>query len=211
MIRRSHPFLCLFVFVFPLWAEEERPPTVITSHTLEMEGTEERNYFYFRENVEVRGNNLRISCDSLTVTARRSGDQSAAIGEIGPIESIVAVGSVEIHQAGRSAFAGKAEVDPVAGTVTLSENPRIVDDEVEVEGYQFVLKKGEKKFISVPDPNAPAEKPSRSVVRLGGLPDLGFNQEEDEIEPPVTEPVPEPSGTGKAGAEPPAGEAEPDE
>jgi lipopolysaccharide export system protein LptA len=155
--------------------------TVITSLHLEMQGTAEKNYFYFTGDVKVKGTNLEILCDDLTVISLREGPEGATIGTIGSIDKILAIGSVEIHQAGRSAFAGRAEVNPQAGTVVLSENPRIVDDEVEVEGYQFVLHKGDKKFESIPDPNAPAEAPSRSVVRLGAMPDLGFDQDEEAI------------------------------
>jgi len=155
--------------------------TVITSDTLEMQGSGDRNHFYFRDNVHVVGTNLEIRCDELTVVAGRGGDDEATIGEIGAIESIVAVGNVEIHQAGRSAYAGRAEVDPQEGTVTLSQNPRIVDGEVEVEGFMFVLYKDQKTFKSIPDPFPSEGKPSRSVVRLGELPDLGFDQPEEEI------------------------------
>ena len=161
--------------------EEVTEPTIITSKRLEMQGTEERNYFYFSGEVLVKGTNLEIRCDELTVVSMREGPEGATIGDIGAIDQIVAQGSVEIHQAGRSAYAGRAEVDPVAGTVTLSENPRIIDRDVEVSGYQFVLHKDERKFVSVPDPNAPADRPSRSVVSLGAMPDLGFNQEEADI------------------------------
>jgi len=155
--------------------------TVITSVRLEMQGTEDRNYFYFTEDVRVRGTNLDMRCNELTVVAMREGADIGAVGEIGAIEKIVALGRVEIHQAGRSAFAGRAEVNPSKGTVTLMDSPRIVDGEVEVEGYQFVLHRGEKKFESIPDPNAPHDEPGRSVVRLGAMPDLGFDQPEEQI------------------------------
>jgi lipopolysaccharide export system protein LptA len=155
--------------------------TVITSLHLEMQGTAEKNYFYFTGDVRVKGTNLEILCDDLTVISLREGPEGATIGTIGSIDKILASGSVEIHQAGRSAYAGLAEVNPQVGTVVLSQNPRIVDDEVEVEGYQFVLHKGDKKFESIPDPNAPTDAPSRSVVRLGAMPDLGFDQEEEAI------------------------------
>jgi len=159
----------------------ELQTTLITSERLEMQGTAERNYFYFTGEVEVKGTNLQILCEELTVVARREGPAEATIGRLDAIDGITARGKVEIHQAGRSAYAGLAEVDPRAGTVTLSEEPRIVDGDVEVEGYQFVLHKGEKKFESIPDPNAAPDEPSRSVVRLGAMPDLGFDQEEAEI------------------------------
>ncbi len=155
--------------------------TVITSQHLEMQGTAAKNYFYFSNNVEVKGTNLQILCDELTVVALREGPSGATIGSIGAIEEINARGSVEIHQAGRSAYAGRAEVNPKAGTVVLSESPKIVDGEVEISGYQFVLHRGEKKFESVPDPNAPPDQGPRSVVSLGAMPDLGFDQEEEAI------------------------------
>ena len=176
-------------------AEEKKPAqtTVITSLHLEMQGTPKKNYFYFTGEVLVKGTNLEIRCDELTVTSFREGPEGAMIGNIGAIEQIVASGNVVINQAGRSAYAGRADVDPKGGTVVLSDNPRIVDDEVEVEGFQFVLHRGEKKFESVPDPNAPKDEPSRSVVRLGSMPDLGFDQEEesitvdDQIDAPIEE------------------------
>lgn len=174
--------LVVFVIVLPLGAQSsELRETIITSERLEMQGTPSRNYFYFTGDVKVAGTNLEILCDELTIVAMRKGEEAATIGEIDAITGITARGSVEIHQAGRSAFAGLAQVDPKAGTVTLSESPRIVDGEVEVEGYQFVLHKGDRKFESIPDPNAQAEAPSRSVVRLGAMPDLGFDQTEEDI------------------------------
>lgn len=175
--------------LLPAAEGEEESPTLITSQHLEMQGSVDRNFFYFSGSVEVSGTNLRILCDELTVTSLREGPDGATIGNIRAIESIVASGSVEIHQAGRSAYAQRAEVDPKAGTVVLSGSPRILDGEVAIEGYQFILNKGERKFVSVPDPNAPASEPSRSVVRLGAMPDLGFDQEEaaitvdDQIQP----------------------------
>jgi lipopolysaccharide export system protein LptA len=176
--------------------DEALANTLITSERLEMQGTPGRNYFYFTGAVEVKGTNLQILCDELTVVAGRDGPDDATIGRIGAIEQIIARGSVAIHQAGRSAYAGKAEVNPRVGTVTLSDNPRIVDGEVEVEGFQFVLHKGERKFESVPDPNAPPEQPSRSVVRLGAMPDLGFDQKEEAVT------VPGLPGADAAGGEP---------
>lgn len=172
------------ILLLPQLAQAVMDRTVITSETVEMQGTESRNYFYFRNSVVVEGINLELRCDELTVvsTRRPGGDDGETVGEIGSIESIVAVGNVEIYQAGRSAFAGRAEVNPAEGTVTLKENPRIVDRDVEVQGYQFVLNQGERRFQSIPDPNAPADRPSRSVVRLGALPDLGFDQDEETIE-----------------------------
>jgi lipopolysaccharide export system protein LptA len=185
-MKRTPPLLTFFwtILLLGVPALGQAPErTTITSETLELQGTDERNFFHFRTDVEVRGTNLEISCDELTVIAFRSAPAAVteAIGEIGAIESILAVGNVRIRQEGRTAYAGRAEVNPVAGTVTLSESPRIVDGDVEIEGYQFVLFRDQRRFQSIPDPNAPPGQPSRSVVRLGELPDLGFSQAEDTI------------------------------
>src|SRR5690554_5972596 len=103
-----------------LSAQQAQPPrTVIDSDTLEMQGTDAHNYFYFRGQVRVSGDQLEITCDELVVTATRGGDPAATVGEIGAIESIVASGNVHIFQGGRQAIAGRAEVDPRGGTVTL--------------------------------------------------------------------------------------------
>lgn len=191
---------------------QEVQNTLITSNHLEMQGTEDKNYFYFKGAVEVKGTNLQILCEELTVVAFREGSDTATIGNIGALEKIVARGGVEIHQAGRSAYAGKAEVNPAEGTVVLSEEPRVVDGDVEVSGYQFVLHKGDRKFESIPDPNAPIGQPSRSVVRLGAMPDLGFDQEEETVtvDDRIQEsPVPE-EATVPGQTTPEAGEGGPD-
>lgn len=191
---KYHPVLFFLLWgVLALHHGYAAERTVITSDSLEMQGTEERNFFFFRSNVVVLGTNLEIRCDELTVIAGRQGADDATVGEIGAIERIIAVGNVQIHQAGRSAFCGQAEVDPRAGTVTLSGNPRVVDRDVEIEGYMFILHRDQRRFQSIPDPNAPASAPSRSVVRLGALPDLGFSQDEATIDipaPTIEVPVP---------------------
>lgn len=181
------------------------PRTVINSDTLEMQGTDERNYFYFRGDVHVTGNDLEIRCNELTVTAARTGGIDDTVGEIGAIESIIAQGDVEIQQAGRRAVAGRAEVDPVKGTVVLSDNPRLIDGEVEVEGYQFVFYRDDRRVQTIADPNPPPDRPgTRSRVTLGALSANVFDQPEESITvrermgtlPPVQIEVPE-AGSGE--------------
>lgn len=208
------PLLCLTLLAFgaslPAIAQDaEGPRTVIDSDSLEMQGTGERNFFYFRGNVHVSGQNLEIHCENLVITASRGGDEDATVGEIGAIERIVASGDVEIQQAGRRAVAGRAEVDPVEGTITLSENPRIIDGEVEVEGYAFVFYKDDKRIETIADPDATPDQPSRSRVSLGALPEIDFAQPEEEIT--VLGRVAAP-GAGEEPDDPDTGsEAEPDE
>jgi len=170
--------------VWVFWAGvsfAEEGKTVITSGTLEMQGTEDRNHFYFKGGVEVIGAELTIICDELVVIAFRDGDAGAAVGEIGAIESILAEGHVVIEQAGRKATAGRAEVNPVKGTVTLSKHPKIIDNDVEVEGYQFVIHTADKRVETIADPNASPDQPSRSKVTLSGIKQMDFSQSVDSI------------------------------
>lgn len=177
----SLALLAVVPFV-PLGAQDAAPPrTVIDADTLEMQGTDDRNYFYFRGNVHVSGDQLEIKCHELVITATRGGETDATVGEIGAIERIVASGEVHITQAGRQALAQRAEVDPSGGTVTLSGSPRIIDDKVEVEGYQFVFHTEDRRIETVADPDATPERPSRSRVSLSSLPPIGFSQPEEQI------------------------------
>lgn len=126
----------------------------------------------------VSATNLEISCDRLEVLADRTGGDPDGMGEIGTIRAITAIGNVIITQEGRTAYAGRADVDPVDGIVVLSESPRVVDNEVEVTGWKFVLERGKRTFKVIPDPNAAPGQGQRSKVSLGALPDLGFSQDD---------------------------------
>ncbi len=166
--------------------------TVIVSDHLEMRSTEEKNYFYFRENVRVEATNLVVESNLLEVVALREGqadDLDATVGEIGAIDSIIATGNVAIYQAGREAHAGRAEVLPRAGRVILSDSPRVLDGDTEVTGWQIVLNKGDRQVTVVPNPDAKAENNQRPTITLGGsaLPDLGFDENEESETSPVEE------------------------
>ena len=153
--------------------EEVGPATVVQSDILELESGPMLNKFYFRENVRVSGNNIIVTCDSLEVVANRgSGETGAVIGELGSIETIVAYGNVHITQAGRHAYAGKAEVFPREERVVLSQAPKIVDDGAEVTGWRIILLKGERRAVVESDPASGNQRPT---VTLDALPDLGYD------------------------------------
>ncbi len=170
----------LFAAMVPVGGQSG-PATVINSETLEMRGTEQRNFFYFQGTVHVRGEDVEIHCDELEVVSAREGDADATIGEIGAIERIVATGAVRIHQAGREARAGKAVMNPREGSVVLSEDPRIIDGETEVTGWQIVLARDRSiRVLQDPEDPAPGSERRRATVILGGqLPDLRFDRAED--------------------------------
>ncbi len=170
-------------------AEESAQPaetTVIVSDHLQMKSTEDKNYFYFDQNVQVEATNLVVKSDRMEIIALRENqenDPDATVGEIGAIESIVATGNVEIFQTGRIAYAGRAEVLPREGKVVLSDSPRVVDGETEISGWQIVLNKGERQVTVLPNPDKQASEADRErpTITLGGgaLPDLGFEEVEE--------------------------------
>lgn len=163
--------------------------TIIDSVSLQMKGMEDRNYFTFTDDVRVKNQNLTMTCDSLEVISLRGGDENATVGQIGAIESIIAVGNVVIQQADRVAYAGKAEVDPNTGSVILSENPRIVDSQAVVSGWKIILNKGDKIAKVLPSP-AGSLISTRSTVTLSGdaLPDMTY----DNTPPPAPKEEPAP-------------------
>ena len=169
--------------------ESDQPPdsTVIVSDHMQMRSTEEKNFFYFDQNVQVEATNLVVKSDRMEIIALRESqedDPDATVGEIGAIESIVATGNVEIYQAGRVAYAGRAEVLPREGKVVLSESPRVVDGETEIAGWKIVLNKGERQVTVFPNPDEQTADRERPTITLGGgaLPDLGFEGDREEIE-----------------------------
>ena len=154
------------------------PKTVIQSDSLEMHSGQERNYFFFRDEVRVEGTNLIVTCDLLEVVARREGvgdDPDAIIGQFGAIESIVASGKVEIWQAGRRAEAGRAQVLPHEGRVVLTEGPRVYDGQGEVSGWRITLLQDERRALVEADPGLVGD---RATVILSELPDLGYEDDE---------------------------------
>ena len=154
------------------------PLTVVRSESLEMKSTPVENFFYFSDNVTITGNNLLVKCDNLEVIASRTGDAEATIGQIGVIKKIVAIGSVEIYQAGRAAIAGRAELLPDENKIILTDSPRILDKKAVVSGWRITLLKGKRMAIVENNPGADSE--DRPTVVLDALPDLGFKKEEKE-------------------------------
>lgn len=156
----------------------EGPKTVIQSRSLEMRSSEVQNYFLFRDEVRVEGTNLLVTCNLLEVVALREevdGDPDATIGQFGAIESIVAIGNVEIRQSERRAQAGRAQVLPHEGQVILTEGPRVYDGQGEVSGWKITLLRDEQRALVETDPDRAED---RVTIVLSELPDLGYKDEE---------------------------------
>ena len=162
-------------------AKDALSRSTIDSDTLEMQGTEKNNYFYFGGNVHVVGTDLEINCDELTVRAKRGGDEKSTVGELGAVEEIVAVGNVRINQAGRVATAGRVVVDPVKGTIHFLEKPVIVQGDMEASAYGFVFYTNDKRLEALNPPGFQPGKEGRSKISLSAMPKITFDLPEDSV------------------------------
>lgn len=158
--------------------------TIIEADYAELVSTDEENFFTFKDNVEVIGNKLIVKCDYLEVLTDRTGSTDETVGEIGSILSIVAVNNVEVYQAGRQAFCGRAVVYPREEKVVLYENPIVMDSEASVTGCIIELLKGEQKARVIPCDDAgnpeiqkPGQPKKRATITLDGIQDISPDSE----------------------------------
>lgn len=154
--------------------------THIESRELELIGEEQETVFIFRDEVKVTGTNLTVTCTRLEVRTRKIGEQDNSFGQIGPIVSIKAMGNVEIRQSGRIATAEQAELYPEEGRILLTGNPVVRDRQGEVSGKRIVLMRDQRRAIVEGGEN-------RARVRLGQLPNLGFQEQEESASPATGE------------------------
>jgi lipopolysaccharide export system protein LptA len=187
------PTLLLALLTAPglLTAADKKPaaasvPTVITSTSFEMWSTDTETRSIFKENVIVTGNNLRLTCDKLDVTAVRmlgKDDKNAAIPTVEKFKTLVATGNVHIMQGNREVTCGKAEVFPGEDRVVLTEKPVVIDNDgpYVATGDRIVLLRGERRIFG-------------DNIRLQGpaIRDLGFDKDN-----PVQAPAPLPRPTAK--------------
>lgn len=159
-------------------------PTVITSTKMEMWSTDTETRSVFEKNVVVTGNNLRITCDKLDVTAIRLDDVKNKDSTLGPLEkfkTLIATGNVHIVQGDREVTCGRAEVFPGEDRVVLTEKPVVIDQSgpYVATGDRIVLMRGERRIFGdnvrlqgppVRDLGYDKDKPMQSPVALPKLP-----------------------------------------
>lgn len=186
------PLLLLALLAAPglLNAADKKPaapvPTVITSTSMEMWSTETETRSIFQENVTVTGNNLRLTCDKLDVTAVRlvgkdaQAEKNATLPSLEKFKTLVATGKVHIVQGDREVTCGRAEVFPGEDRIVLTEKPVVIDNvgPYVATGDRIVLLRGERRIFG-------------ENIRLQGPPirDLGFEKEKP-IQAPASLPRP---------------------
>jgi lipopolysaccharide export system protein LptA len=135
----------------------------------------------FRNKVVVTGNNLKLTCDFLTVVAvRKGGDPAAAIGKYGYFKSLVATGHVRIVQGDREATCGRAEIFPGEDKIILSEKvgdalPRVrsLDDQYSAEGPRVILYRGQRRAVI----EGEGEHGPGTRITLPAIKDLGYDKD----------------------------------
>ena len=184
------PALLLALLSAPalLTAADKKPaaasvPTVITSTSMEMWSTDTETRSIFKENVTVTGNNLRLTCDKLDVTAVRilgKDDKNATLPAVEKFKTLVATGKVHIVQGDREVTCGKAEVFPGEDRVVLTEKPVVIDNDgpYVATGDRIVLLRGERRIFG-------------DNIRLQGpaIRDLGFEKDKP-VQAPAALPRP---------------------
>ena len=186
--RLSALLLALLSAPALLTAADKKPaaasvPTVITSTSMEMWSTDTETRSIFKENVTVTGNNLRLTCDKLDVTAVRilgKDDKNATLPAVEKFKTLVATGKVHIVQGDREVTCGRAEVFPGEDRVVLTEKPVVIDNDgpYVATGDRIVLLRGERRIFG-------------DNIRLQGpaIRDLGFEKDKP-VQAPAALPRP---------------------
>jgi len=116
----------------------------LTVNADEMSFSNQTGVLGFSGNVRVDRNGMRMEARRVTVTLERGGAGEGAgdgggSAEKRKIRRMVAEGDVHFSYGDRTATAGRAEYDPVAGTVVLTEKPRVTEPTMTVEGKRITI------------------------------------------------------------------------
>lgn len=106
----------------------------------------ENDTYLFENNVSITGTDFGASCQSIEVSIAKS-----KIGKL-QIAQISLIKDLKITQGGRTATAGRADINPVLETVSLTENPVVQnEDGSRAMGTRMVYTRG-KQNISIENP-----------------------------------------------------------
>jgi lipopolysaccharide transport protein LptA len=111
----------------------EGGPLTVTAD--EMSFSNQTGHLGFVGSVNVERAGMRMRAERLTVTLAPE-DKA---GEKRTIERMVAEGDVTFNYGGRTATAGRAEYDPKAETVVLTETPTVTDPSMTVVGRRITI------------------------------------------------------------------------
>lgn len=108
-------------------------PLTVTAD--EMSFSNQTGRLGFSGKVQVERDGMRMRAERVTVTLQPAGDA----GQKRAIERMVAEGDVTFTYGERTATAGRAEFDPGAETVVLTETPTVSDPGMSVVGRRITI------------------------------------------------------------------------
>lgn len=171
--------------------------TDIASDSMEMWSTDTETKGTFSGNVIVTGNDLKLTCDRLEITATQIGEKSATVGTLEKFKYLLASGKVRIVQGDREATCGRAEVFPRENKIILTEKPMVVDhgSEATYVGSQLRLFRGQRRVEG-----------DDVKITLPPIKDLGFDKNEPAPKAEDNKPAPAPPSpaAGEPKSTPPA-------
>ncbi len=131
-------------------AEKTKGETRLVSDEQEMFTRPDGSHFFFKGDVELTGDDVRMTCDRLAVECLPSPENAGdPAGRLGNPEKVSAIGNVAITQGTRSAKGGFAEMSLRTGKCVLGDNPVVTDsaDGSRVEGYRITLLRGQDRVF----------------------------------------------------------------
>lgn len=145
-------------------------PTVALGNYLELISKEESSHLFLLEgNVSIEGDNLFLTCEKVEVLFHKDGNTTNT--EIGSISQMDAGGNVVLKQGARTSYAENMALDVKLGTVLLTGQARVVDDEWgEARGERIILEKGNRRARVLGNESV------RPRLELPALPDFGFRK-----------------------------------
>lgn len=158
--------------------------TEIEAGTAEVISSATETTFHLGKGVKVTGTNLKLTCDTLVVVAKRTGDPKATLGKQENFKSLIATGHVRILQNDREAHCERAEILPGEDKVVLTGNPRIrsLDGQYQASGDTMTLYRGQRRAV------IDSGGDGRPTFTLPPLQDLGYEKEQAKKKPAVSQP-----------------------
>ena len=158
--------------------------TVIESGSAEVVSSATETTFYLGKGVKVTGTNLKLTCDTLVVVAKRTGDPKATLGKQENFKSLVATGHVRLLQNDREATCERAEILPGDDQVVLTGNPKIrsLDGQYQASGDKMTLYRGQRRAV------IDSGGDGRPTFTLPPLQDLGYEKEQAKKKPAASAP-----------------------
>ncbi len=161
-------------------AKKNGEPTRIVSNRQSLVGGVKADRYFFEGDVKITGDGVDGSCDRIEVVMLKP-QAGAAIpqGQERGIDKIILFGNVKMTQGLKVATCGRADVYPKAGTVVMTDNPVVInnEDNTRAEGPRIVYVNGtkgvriepllEEQFNSIDDSQTPPKRPTLLLPAIG--------------------------------------------